>query len=193
MNNGWFLPLGILLVLLTSLSTAVGCQAYDTLTLEEDEIRFSFEYPATFRVEVSGMVGSSDGLFHAGDVHLEARGTAGIRKVIVFWIFHAGENNPSAAALLERRLSSESEQEGFKLLERDTITVAGVEGEIIVFTTPDPKDPVLALPEEASVWREAFFDYDSQTWAIIMGSEKATVKADDAIFEHILKTLQILN
>ena len=53
--------------------------------------------------------------------------------------------------------------------------------------------PVLAFAAEASVWREAYFDYDSQTWAITMGSDESTAEANKVVFERLLKTFKILD
>ena len=86
----------------------------------------------------------------------------------------------------------------FELLERFPVTVAGIEGEEIVYffnnPFPGPGSPgyVPGSDFAPTIERQVYFDYQGLRWGILMSSNEITTELDEAIFNRILETFIIV-
>jgi len=164
--------LAVLLILLISLVTLAGCHGYEafTYTYKEDGVHFSFEYPARYRIVDSYLSANKLNVFHAAEVELEEKGRDGSPTHIVFMVTFNYGTEP------------DDTDWGEQILEQNKIMVAGVQGEEIVYT----------MGKSLNVWRVVYFNYGEQLWRIIMVSDEANADTDAALFDHLLKTFEIL-
>jgi hypothetical protein len=187
-----------LVVLLIGLVTLTGCSsnAFETFTLEEGIGHFTFEYPE--RYEVEKVETRSDlGYTHvilSGSVSNPEKGGIDYTFIGVF-IEETSAYFPSAEVTLETSLAEASQHlPDYQLLEQSTLSVAGVEGQQIVYYYDRgvyyPEEPVQEpIP---TVMRKVYFDHSGLIWSISIRSNQAAAETAQADFEHLLETFQIL-
>lgn len=195
MSKRWLLFLSALLIFCIGFISLTSCGEYKTFTLKEDKLHFSFEYPASYRI-VKGEIGSDvHNEIHYALLGLELKRREENHSWLEISYFSSSETSPNATATVERYLSTMSTQYDFKLLERKKVTIAGVQGEKIVFTTLDPNaKSFVPFTEKARLTHiDLTFDYRELIWSISIMSNEAVAETDKAAFEHMIKTFKILD
>ena len=199
-----YLALFIALVL-TLVSATLGCdssmEGYRAFTFNE-VAHFSFEYPAHYKKTSAGAE-VEDKIIHIG-LRDEVPSEGSNAGFIGIKVEGAGITYPDATVALEHTLSifvdsepydEDAEQAPGRLLERSTLTVAGIPAELIVYSygydyvRDSPSDPWVLLLRIA---REVYFDYNGLIWNIVIESDEDRAEVAKADFEHLLETFQIL-
>jgi hypothetical protein len=185
-------------VLIASSLLFTGCSEYKIFTLEKGIAHFTFEYPSVYKV---GKVEVRSDLDYT-DVTLNGPGvryTEGTNRTYIYIFIQAtSEAFPNAESSLEYELTFNDglPLKDYQLLERSQISVAGIDGEQIIYYwdmgVPEyPDDPE---PEPIpTIMREVYFDYGNLIWTLSIRSNQAIVEEANAIFEHMLETFQILD
>lgn len=188
--------------------TTLGCnstmEGYRTFTFNK-VAHFSFEYPAHY--EKYAAIYNEDlddrGISIGFNDKVPSKGsTNGFIEVLAEG---AGITYPDATAALEDTLSGfvepdyydeDAEEEPKRLLERSTITVAGIPAELIVYSygydliREESSDSSVILIRIA---REVYFDHDDLIWNLVIESDEDRADVAEADFEHLLETFQILD
>jgi len=100
---------------------------------------------------------------------------------------------PDADTALEHHIQLYVEPEN--ILERSTISMAGISAELLVyFHEPElmPEAPSSSL-DVIKVTRVVYFDYNDLLWEIEIESDEDRADVAEADFEHLLETFQILD
>jgi hypothetical protein len=183
-----------------------GCESsmegYRTFTFNK-VAHFSFEYPAHYKKTSAGAE-VEDKIIHIG-LRDEVPSKGSTDGFIVIKVEGAGDTYPDATAALEDNLSGfvepdyydeDAEEEPKRLLERSTITVAGISAELIVYSygydhiwDESSGSAVILL----RIAREVYFDYDGLIWNLVIKSDEDRADVAEADFEHLLETFQILD
>lgn len=109
---------------------------------------------------------------------------------------------PEAETAVDERIASYKRwvtigcSEDFKLLEKNRVMIAGMEGwEIVVSYTDLPVDFLDSARTRAVpvVCRDLFFDYQDTVWHISVYSDAGNADQAKLDYEHILGTLRILD
>jgi hypothetical protein len=176
---------------------------YKPFTVNEGLVHFTFEYPDFLRVPI---VSSSLEPQSTLDPQSISVGTLGI--IQPWWRVNGDVSNgfvylditistisdsfPNAKAMMDYSLSRSEELEEFKLLKHSPVTIAGTNGEIIVYSYFGLRS--LGKSAETGTSYEAYFDLKGQIWKIWMIADEYTVaERAEADFDHVLQTLQILD
>ena len=188
-----------LLLLLVALSIQSGCDSsgYKTFTLEEGIGHFTFEYPARYEVE---LVEERSDLGYTS-VTLSGPGPnlkKGGMDYTFFDVFvdETNDYSPDAGVALQHTLALVSEWPDYQFLEQSTVSVAGVEGQQVVYfydrgVREYPEDPE---PEPLpTIMRDVYFDHSGLIWLLAIRSNQAVAEDANVIFEHILETFKILD
>ncbi|MFH1381391.1 MAG: hypothetical protein ABIH70_00665 [Chloroflexota bacterium] len=168
-----------LLVLFSGITSSCRDNDYKTFTLNEDEIHFSFKYPAGYTLVHSQVetVISEDGTpFKKAELFLQDNGEADYR-LITFYLIEPTKEEPNAAALQKRTLSNGP----LGSLEQRTVTIAGIQGQ------------ELSYRKGGFFVKTVSFDHRGLIWNISTHSVEAISEADKAAFELMLETLKIYN
>ena len=185
-------------VLFVVVATFLSCNSsgYRTFTFNK-VAHFSFEYPAHYR-KFAAHATVEDKTIYIGfrDKIIPEGRTNGFIRVVVEG---AGYRYPDAEAALEKTLLPFTEPEKYinpgNLLERSTITVAGVQAELIVYIREAdliPEAPASSL-DIMKVTRVVYFDHNNLIWRIRIQSDEDRADQAKADFEHILETFKILD
>jgi hypothetical protein len=167
----------ILLVLIAPVLSSCTTSQYKTYTLKHYGISFSFEYPSGYK-KISEYLQSNPGA------------SIGVRFALAAGedpVFGVNIDSPLAEVKVDPKAAANTagshtpEQE----LERTSITVAGITGELVAYSSND-------FQNTPSVSQEVFFSANGVLWNIYIYS--ATDKADEAKtdFEHIINTFKVL-
>jgi hypothetical protein len=171
------------LVLIASAVSSCRTSQYKTYTLKHNSVHFSFEYLSGYKT-INAYLQRSPGAPVAVRF-ARARGMFGLLSTDPHFVVNIDSPwsevkvDPKTAA--NTASSHTPEQE----LERTSITIAGMTGELVVYSFPD-------LKNASTITREVFFDVDGVLWNIYIYS--GTDKSDEAKldFEHIISTFKVL-
>jgi hypothetical protein len=185
---------------------APGCdssmEGYRTLNFNK-VAHFSFEYPAHYEKYSAHATVENRTIYVGFRDKVPSKGST--EGFIYIYVEGAGDTYPDAEAALEDTLSifvepdyydEDDEEEPKRLLERSTITVAGIPAELIVYSygydyvRDSPSDPWVILIRIA---REVYFDYNGLIWKLAIESDEDRADVAEADFEHLLETFQILD
>jgi uncharacterized protein YjbK len=137
--------------------------------------------------------------------YVEGKGAAGVtffdklssKDSIYGFIFvtieDASEKYPNAKTAIEQIASNELKKD---ILERSTVIINGIPGELIVYSH---KLGVIEerLPYESSkiirINRTVYFDHSGLIWGIEIESDEDKAEQAKADFEHLLETFRILD
>lgn len=186
----------LLLILISSSVIMINCSCndktgYKEFTVSEGLAPFSFEYPAFYlkpRIDRSLEPHSTE-VKTSGVIQPRVNGV----EALFITIFQVSDTYPNALAMLDYDLSCAEEHQDFQLLEHSPITVAGIQGERIIYSYsiyPSPAD------FETETWTacKAYFDSEGLIWrVVILADEYAAAERARDDFEHILETFQILD
>jgi hypothetical protein len=181
------------MLLLASLMVILpGCNnsEYRLFTFKKG-VNFTFEYPSHYKIEevrayqqeeVSGKVILYDKL----------SSKVSLFGFINITIIDASEEFPNAKATIEQIASKEFVKD---ILERTTININGISGELVVYSSKVgliPEAP-LESSEIVRINRTVCFDYGGLIWIIIIESDEDKADQAKADFEHLLETFRILD
>jgi hypothetical protein len=93
---------------------------------------------------------------------------------------------------IERTIVGNQSWENFSLLERSSISVSGIKGEIITYLV----DRLMPIPVEngkkLEYVRAVYFDYDGLLWVIEVKCKEEISQQVKADFDHIIQSFKIL-
>jgi len=192
-------------LVLAAITTGCNCsmEGYRTFTFDK-VAHFAFEYPAHYSKYSAGadVVGDYRAIFIGFRDNIPSKGMS--EGYITIYAEGAGITYPDATAALEDTLSGffepepweEYEYEPKRLLELSTLTVAGIQAELIVYSYGWES----IREESTGLWvylmriaREVYFDHDNLIWQIVIESDEDRAEVAEADFEHLLETFQILD
>lgn len=189
-------------MILISVVMSSGCSSYKRFTLREGDAHFSFEYPGNYEEVLTHVYSgwaavSFDHELVEEDWIIES-------SYLRVDVYEAGRRgNPDAEAALESaitRIATEEYYSDFEILERSSVSIAGVKGEQCTLSycyreeipATDDEGPFLKLPALMTV-RCVYFDYNGFIWEIWLRSTEGFAEEDKAHFEHIIETFEILD
>lgn len=185
----------VLLILLSSVFIFTGCSGYTRFTLREGDAHFTFEYPKDYDEKYVSIVSIFTRMTFCRSLLEEDWIDSWFRvrvSKVGWW-----SSYPDAKATLEADiLWSADTFEDYQILERSPVSVAGVEGEQVISSyTAEHDDPHADyfMKEGLTVNRDIYFDHNGFIWEITMMSIEEMAEADEAVWEHILKTFKILD
>ncbi len=215
MNNEsvqrWFMIVGLLLLPIAIGGCNVSREGYRNLTVKNELVHYSVEYPASYdragpRVDYqSGPLTSVTFLAPQKRIDIvvpspvenevktvSAEYVPASIKILV-WEPYGPPNTPnSSSEYVENILSRGARLEYFRLLERSPITVSGIPGEMIYFVDEwgllAPKDEGVKL----KFTRVVYFDCDGLIWRIDSEAEEEMLDEVNAYFDYVLQTFKIL-
>jgi hypothetical protein len=183
------------LLLLVIIAASLSCNsastpakaAYTTYTAAKGLARFSFEYPADYKVMSFETNPESSVLTLTGPA---VKGTP-YTAALTVTIRTTDSYIPDAeSAFLMTLLDAKNEQD-FKLLEQSYVQVAGIQAQLLRFSVRNPTSAG-ATENRTDVFSEAYFDYHDFVWNIETISDSSTAGTDKAVFDRILQTFKIL-
>ena len=194
---------GLLLILLLAslMVILLGCNTaeYRTFTFERG-VNFTFEYPSHYKINsiYSFVEGKSAGGLIFFDKLSSKYSLYGFIDVT---IRDPSEKFPNAKTAIEQIALGEFDiytsgpgELIRNILERTTINMNGISGELIVYS--HRVGFVETLPYESSkivrINRTLFFDHSGLLWSIAIESDEDKAEQAKADFEHLLETFQIL-
>jgi len=193
-------PLLLILSLLVNIIgiSGLGCSDYRTFTLREGIAHLSFQYPSRYELDSVNLgniyLGASTDIFFftaplkAPDLH---------DAMIEIYVSNPYEKWSNSDESIASYLSFWSRDEGFQLMERSSVTVAGVQGtQIVYYRTShlaEPTNPGIPMVRTPVIVRKVFFDYKNQIWRISVMGHESLADIINADFEHIVQTFKILN
>ncbi len=186
--------IALLLLFASLIISLISCGEYQTFTLKRGIAHFSFEYPARYGVDI---------------VEIEDNPKSRYTDILLGWspperlwrssninICVLPGNSANAEAALEYRLGLENKPAfDFKLLERYSVTVSGVDGYGAFYSRiAPPLGPGQGPPGEPRliIHRSVYFSYGGLIWSIYVGYDEATKDLGEADYEHVIKTFKIL-
>ena len=169
-------------------------------TLSEGDAHFSFEYPRDYEERVTHVDPGWTMMYSARELVEEDWVIES--SLLMVDVYEAGLlGNPDAEAALESeitRIATHEHYIDFEILDRSSVSIAGVKGEQCVFSYYYPEKapsfdegPILKLPATIIV-RCVYFDHNGYIWGIRLSSTEGLAGEDEAHFEHILETFKIL-
>lgn len=189
------------LLLLATLITVEGCcdpGDYDKYTLKKGIAHFSFEYPCSY--DRYGSEINEDDCFTLisirGPYHKSVEDRTWLR-VFVLISEDPGFLDPERA--LKQDVSHNEKLLDYRLIERSSVNVAGIEGQQIIYfynrERPGSLDPgfIPGVGPAPTIAREIYFCDEGRIWDLQFHSNESTAEADMADFEHMLETFTILN
>ncbi len=190
------LGLAAAILLITALLSVISCErsGYETFTLERGIGHFSVEYPASYDIAKVEVRNDEEHIYtHVAFISPYLKKEQ-VYTTIHFQVDTKSDNFPNAEAMLEFLLSFHEKWEDFKLLDRGSITVNGIQAQQIVYSYTSFPELVYHKDTKVSVTvREVYFDYGGLIWEISISSNTSTAEAANVHFEHILQTFKILN
>ncbi|MBN1692599.1 MAG: hypothetical protein JW845_03490 [Dehalococcoidales bacterium] len=166
-----------------------GCSGYKEVTLTRKGIQFSFEYPSSYE-EFCYSFQSED--FYVGLVRYSVDSQERLvdRKIDIY-IFKTDIGRPDATSSLNSFLENRVfDYEEFQLLERSSVKVSGIDGELIIYS--GYYDIGYFISEHLKVWA-VYLDYKDIIWILIISSAIDTSDGAEAEFQHFIDTFRFLN
>jgi hypothetical protein len=192
-----------------------GCNSSDSgfksVTIENELCHYSLEYPSyydkniwdnfDFDVPYTALTLDAPTISEAAEIpdpsSGEMKAVTGRRSPAVIYVVvsdskeYWGESY-SATDKLEGVLEDEAKWENYELLERAPLTVAGIEGEMVVYLV----DSLIAWftgSEGLEYNRAVYFEYDGLIWVIEAKCDEDMMDQINADFEHIIETFTIID
>jgi len=193
-------PLLLILLLLVSIIGISGfsCSDYKTFTLKKGIAHLSFRYPSRYEIYDIDLGDIYLGASTTVDLYTEPLKNPAFHDAqICIYIYKTDENVSNSNEDMESYIASWSRADGFKIMERSSVTVAGIQGtQIVYYRASHLIEDIhygMHIIKTPVIVRKVFFDYNHQIWRIsVMGHESLadTIKAD---FIHVIDTFKILN
>jgi hypothetical protein len=193
----------LIAMVFTLVAITPGCdssmEGYRTFTFDK-VAHFSFEYPAHYR-KYSAHATVEDRTISIW-FHDKVPPKGSTYGYIHIFVEGASDSYPDAAAALEHTLSGfvepgpYDEEEPQRLLERSSLTIAGIPAELIVYSYgydriwgESPGSVAILI----RIAREVYFDHNGLIWNIVIESDEDRADVAEGDFEHLLETFQILD
>ena len=173
----------MLLVLIAPVLSSCTTSQYKTYTLKHYGISFSFEYPSGYK-KVSAYLQDNPGAPIAVRF-AQAHGFLGLLSTDPRFVvniespFSVTKTDPITAANTAGSHSLGQE------LERASITIDGMLGELVAYSSTDPESG-------ATITREVFFSVNGVLWNIFIYSSPEKADKAKTDFEHIISTFKVL-
>jgi hypothetical protein len=170
--------------------------SYRTVTIQKGGVRIFFEYPNSYKDPANSLKENNRGEENQVILYHLYTSTP-IQKVdMVFGIDiqTSGLLYPNAKNALENyltRLKNSSYDNKFKLIERSSIDLSNVHGELAVFSVSYLPDSLLG--DQLSEVRVIYLDYNNQIWNFGIEAHKELAEKAKIDFEHIIKSFKFLN
>ena len=196
-----FRNLMIIGVLCITIVFSLSCNnsEYRTFTFKKG-VNFTFEYPSHYKKDSIGSY--VEGRIAGGVTFHDKLPSDGNWYDVIFIVIsdkRTGYTTPKEAieAIITDSLTKE-------IIERTTVTMAGLPGELLVYSYPgwvtDGPSGILSCSSSHSkvdkapirVNRVAYFDDGSKIWMIEIESAERKAEQAKADFDHILQTFKIL-
>jgi hypothetical protein len=202
----------LVLIQVSSFVILCSCGDYNQITIKNELGAYSFEYSSKYSKEVADDLEFDIPFTHLildGPVKNETteiidpesgeiktvtgrRGTSSIEVGISNYKVHYGESY-DAAFRISKELEGAKKWDNFKLINRYSVLVSGIEGEIIEYLI----DKLMPIPVEDgnNLWYclEVFFDYNGLVWSIKARGNQEIREELKADFDHIVETFKILD
>ncbi len=195
-KRSFLLGLAAVILLITASLSVVGCErsGYETFTLERGIGHFSVEYPASYDIARVEVRNDEEHIYTSVAFISPYLKKKQVYNAISIFVDTKSDSFPNAEAAMEFSLSSHEKWEDFKLLDRGSITVNGIQAQQIIYSYTVLRDPMYFKDTQVSATeREVYFDYGGLIWEISISSNTSTAEAANVHFEHILQTFKILN
>ena len=195
----------LLLLILVVLSVFSGCQKTDNNTYKTfiftKGIKFSFEYPSHYYREELWPYKLGEA---AGSVTFLDKLPSDWYWIDNFEII-VDDSNKTAHEAIEEIANNTLKKE---IIEISSVTMAGMQGEMLVYSYPAQPLPDAQLGLSCSprkinypdnpnnvleIDRIAYFSNGNQLWSVEIGWSESKTEQQKADFDHILQTFKILN
>jgi hypothetical protein len=184
----------LIVVLLVTLFAFSGCsgvsEGYRQFILREGSVHFSFEYPVSFdKPEVQ---------IYEGQPWVGSRRTTEEEEWYAIFAVDAVEPGhvlPDAKTAANYFLESLEGGNGRVLLERSSVTIDGVAGELFIVSCAQwlADDFYRGISQGIpALVRQVFFDHKDLIWDITFISHVDRAEEDEAHFKHLLETFKFL-
>ena len=171
-----------------------GCTqttGYKELIVSEDMASFSFEYPAFYdEPYVSTPIETQSIEVDAGGL-IQPRVSGA--EFLFITVLPVSDSFPNAKTMLDYEFSLIEGLPDFQLLERSPVTIAGSQGEQVIYSYYG-YHTTWESPAETGTAYDAYFDSGGLIWIVeLIADEYTAAERAKADFEHILETFQILD
>ena len=173
-------------------TTAAGSPGYTELTVKRGIAEFSFEYPSHYRIGKVEI--RNDYQYTHVIVDGQSPGREEYFTLISVFVDKVDERVPNVQAATDLALHDENTLLNFHLLERSPViaTMDSLPGEKITYSWTRRNIDQRAVPEH-HITSSVIFQKDSLIWDISIRSDEGGAEADEAVFNHIVKTFKILD
>lgn len=186
-------PWAAFLFALAALVVAAGCGGstgpYKTFAMKKGVGHFSFEYPPGYEIGIVEVGGDYTHITLLGPFNKE-NGSASMLMLIA----KVDDSNPAPGVALEDTISQRKRERDFKLLDRSTLLLGGVQAEQAAYSYQQMQRPIGANPPEyvPTMDREIYFAHGDCRWRLSINIPLAVSEASTVDFEHILQSFAIL-
>jgi hypothetical protein len=167
-----------------------SCNAeYIEATVTKMGITFSFEYPSSY-IDPSGTLTNE---YPSGGVteYVSDNDRYLIKKIITVSIREASLEYPTSGVLIDHAIEDLEMFWGqFELIERSNVRVAGIDGEMVVYSGYFQN--LGYTSNHYQVW-EVYLDYMGQIVIIMLYSTVNMADEAEADFEHLIQTFKFLD
>jgi hypothetical protein len=203
MNRRVFLGLATALLCLVVVTGADDCflftSGYTQFKTDNSLCHFTFEYPRRYQ-RTGGKIDNKYPTIFSVDFDLPTHelpmsvpgaGKQNVRYVpghMEVLIYDANFRNATALGEIEGDLAAAARDDGYRLLDRATTTVAGIQAETAYYTN----NTLMIFSVPKYFW-EVRFEHDGLIWCLSAYSEASLIETVKADFEHLVSTFQTLD
>lgn len=209
----WYYILNAIMIavlMTTGCSNSAHNCSYKEFAFHKDDVRFrlggvilehplfTFEYPQCFNLIDLNVLPDIVYDARVTEVRFTRQGTGELKLLPVFSSIDVKVYKPGlygdtdARTAIEKELSYYENDENFKVLERKSISVAGLSAEYVSFSTSMPySNP--SIPTHNRLVRLVAFDYAGFVWKIELACFEEEIQETQAYFDHLLDTFRILD
>ena len=189
------------LMLLASAMLLSGCDngdvnSYKTFILDEGAVHFSLEYRAYYKVDYLKPAEATGNLMQqAMSFVLISPKIRGINDYTYINVLadKPDELIPDAKSATERAERNASSWADYELLNKSETTIDGVQAYRLDYQNRNIVPAIAGDAPRIQVIRQVRFEAKGYVWMIKIDSDSSTAEADEADFEHVLQTFQILD
>jgi hypothetical protein len=177
-------------IIIFSMSIAItGCGDYKQVTITKKGIRCSFEYPSSYIDIYYSLNSENDFSFLVR--YPPDNQNKGDREITISF-FIPNEDYPDAKSFLNEFLENMKSIEGeeFQLIKRSSITVSGIECEIVVHS--GNYHFAYLNSAHAKCW-EIYLDYRGYMWILGLDSNIDITEGAEEEFQHLINSFRFLD
>jgi hypothetical protein len=170
--------------------SSITSDGYKRVIVTKSGIRFSFEYASSYKPDSDTLQNGSENS-QATLIHFPKEQKFVPDKMIYIEPMKPDSDHPDAASWLEFYFKGmDHVRANFTLISRETIKVANIDGQKIVFSNTE--STVLVRPA-VIITRGVYFDYQGLIWEIYVASTQDLSNEAGSDFDHIINTFKFLN